>query len=114
MKISLTHIEEIVPGHKVIYDNSSMTPSGGSIHSMNPSSTYTPKKTVDPNDGIYLVLDSKVVNNQHYSSYFLKCLVLYSKIEEVNAYVGKGWGGDSNILTVDIDDDEISLLQLNQ
>ena len=113
MKIQSIRVENVVPGHKILYDNSSAKLSASGYPSTI-SSYANPKKTVGPDDTIYLVMDSKCIPYERYSSYYFKTIVLRSKTEPEGSYTSKGWGGDSDILVVDIDDEELALLKLQQ
>jgi len=110
MKIQLTPIEQIVPGHKIMYEgNSNKTASN---YPNNPS-RFSAKKTVDPDDSIYLVMDTNVEIKNSWGTYIFKTIVLRSKHEEINSYTIKIWSGEP-ILTIEIDNEELALLALQQ
>lgn len=116
MKFEFTSIEKIIPGDKILLDNSSAKGIATTNSSYPGGGTYLPptRKVIDPDDGIYLVMNSTVINETHYSSYFLKVIVLRSKIEPVNAYISRTWGGELPITKIEIDEDELALLDMNQ
>jgi hypothetical protein len=106
MKIKLVPLENIKVGDKIILDNGT--------NKAYPSTLPTRssmKQSVDPEDGIYLVMSSAPSIRSHEGHAF-KTIVLRSKEEEINSLCIKYCY--SEVRVIEIDDDEMALLDLNQ